>query len=135
VRRSLGFLSLWLPVLAYMGAIYLLSSTSDLRWARQVPDTLLHGTEFFVLAVLVARALNGGLLTPMAPAGYLWTFVLSAHYALLDELHQALVPERVSSVLDLLADLAGIDLALAAVFVLQRILAARRARGPWTASG
>jgi VanZ family protein len=122
-------------VLVYMGAIYALSSASDLHWARGVPDTLLHGTEFFVLAVLVARALNGGLLMPMPPAGYLWTFALSAHYALLDELHQALVPGRVSSVLDLLADLAGIDLALAAVFVLQRLLAARRSAGSEAATG
>lgn len=135
MRRSVGFLSLWLPVLAYMGVIYLFSSTSDLRWARRVPDALLHGTEFLVLAVLVARALNGGLLTPMPPGGYLWTFVLSAHYALLDELHQALVPERVASVLDLLADVAGIDLALALVFVLQRILAARWAQGSEAAPG
>jgi VanZ family protein len=129
VRRFLGFLSLWLPVLAYMGAIYYLSSVSDLDWTRRFPDALLHGAEFFVLGVLVARALNGGLLTPLPPAGYLWTFVLSAHYALLDELHQALVPQRVSSVLDLLADLAGIDLALAAVFLLQRFLAPRPIRG------
>jgi len=127
VRRSLEFLSLWVPVAAYMGAVYFLSSRSRLQWARSFPDVLLHGVEFFLLAVLVVRALNGGLLIPVNPRCYLWAFALSAHYALLDEMHQALVPGRVSSVIDLLSDLMGIDLALASVYLLQRLLASRRA--------
>lgn len=109
-----------------MVLIYFLSSQANITWARHYPDSLLHATEFFLLAVLVLRALNGGLLIPVPARCYLWTFVLSSHYALLDEIHQALVPARNASVLDLLADMVGIDLALAAVFILQQALESRR---------
>ena len=126
MRRPIEFANLWVPVAAYMGLIYFLSSRSSLRVARMVPDGILHGAEFFLLAVLVARAVSGGLLGPIPPRCYLWAFVLSAHYAVLDELHQLVVPGRVSSALDLLADMVGIDLALAAVFLLQRALSSRR---------
>lgn len=126
MRRLAGFLNLWVPVAAYMGLIYFMSSRGNVRLIQQVPDVLLHGGEFFLLAILVVRALNGGLLVPVVPRCYLWAFVLSAHYALLDELHQALVPGRVPSLLDLLADVMGIDLALAAIFLLQRSLGPRR---------
>lgn len=130
MRRFSEFLNLWLPVGAYMGVIYFFSSRSNLRMVREIPDSLLHASEFFLLAVLVVRALNGGLLLPMIPRCYLWAFVLAAHYALLDELHQALVPGRASSVLDLLADLVGIDLALAGVYVLQRFFVLGRSGAP-----
>ncbi|MCZ6779456.1 MAG: VanZ family protein [Acidobacteriota bacterium] len=126
MRRFLESLGLWLPLAFYVGLIYFLSSQSTIAWARYYPDSLLHGIEFFLLAALVLRALNGGLLIPVPPRCYLWTFVLSSHYALLDEIHQALVPGRVASVLDLMADMVGIDLALAAVFILQRALVSRR---------
>lgn len=126
MRRFSEFASLWLPVGVYMGVIYFFSAQSSVRLARMFPDSLLHGVEFFLLAVLVVRAVNGGLLVPMAPRCYLWAFALSTHYALLDELHQLLVPGRVSSALDLLADFIGIDLALAAIFLVQRFLHSRR---------
>lgn len=134
MRRLFDFASLWVPVAAYMGLIYFLSAQSDLMLPQRLPDGLLHGIEFFLLAVLVIRALNGGLLLPMVPRCYLWAFVLSSHYALLDELHQAMVPARASSLIDLLADLAGIDLALAAVYLLQRLLVPRRVAGAAAAS-
>jgi VanZ family protein len=126
VRRLHAFLNLWFPLAVYVGLIYFLSSRSRVEWARQFPDVLLHASEFFVLAVLVIRALNGGLLIPMLSRCYLWTFVLSSHYAMLDEIHQALVPGRVSSMIDFLSDTVGIDLALALVYALQRALARRR---------
>jgi VanZ family protein len=126
VRRPLAFLNLWFPLAVYVGFIYFLSSRSRIEWARQFPDVFLHAGEFFVLALLVIRALNGGLLIPMLSRCYLWTFVLCSHYAMLDEIHQALVPGRVSSMIDFLSDTVGIDLALALVYALQRALARRR---------
>lgn len=126
MRRFLAILGLWLPLLGYVALIYFFSSQSHLAWARYYPGSLLHALEFFLLAILVLRALNGGLLIPVPPRCYLWSFMLSSHYALLDEIHQALVPGRVASVFDLMADLVGIDVALAVVYTLQRVLATRR---------
>ncbi|MEE9217540.1 MAG: VanZ family protein [Acidobacteriota bacterium] len=122
-------MSLWLPLAVYVALIYVLSAQSRLVWADRFPDFLLHSVEFFLLTVLVIRALNGGLLIPIPARCYLWGFVLSSHYAMLDEIHQAFVTERISSMFDFMADLIGIDLALAAVFVLQRSLAPRRVQG------
>ncbi len=41
-----------------------------------------------------------------------WAFVLTLLYALTDEFHQAFVPERLPSILDLVTDAAGAALVL-----------------------
>jgi len=109
----------WLPVLLWMGAIFVLSAQSSLPRAPQEPLDLVlkklgHFGEYAILGVLLLRALAPR--TP--PLGRpsrrrrLAAMALAAVYALTDEVHQSLVPARGPSVFDV-----GIDILGAAVGV------------------
>jgi len=124
-----GPLSRWLPVVAWAGLVSLLSSDtfsgehtggfllpllrSLLAWAPPwAPDLahaavrkLAHVTEYAVLALLVARALDRPARTRDAVAA--GAFAFCAVHASLDEWHQAFVPSRVGSVADVLLDAFG----------------------------
>jgi len=103
----------WLPVLLYMGAIFLLSSIS-LRLPAEtnvpMPDKLAHTLEFAGLGYLCARAslLSFADRPPLRAA--LVGVLVAAAWGIADELHQAFVPERTADVLDLLADTVGASL-------------------------
>jgi VanZ family protein len=103
------------PVILWAALIYYLSSLPQLS---HIPmpyhlDKLAHAIVYGVLAVTAFRALyhqrrfealkrNAGMLALL--------FVLL--YGVADELHQQFVPGRVSSMLDLAADVAGAAIAL-----------------------
>jgi VanZ family protein len=100
----------WLPVVAWMGLIFLLSSQPSLPRA---PDDLLdvltkkgaHFGEYLLLAVLLSRAL-------VAANGMSWPILALAlgttvAYAISDELHQSFVPGRTPSPGDVGIDAVG----------------------------
>lgn len=126
--RAASPLSRWLPALAWMGLIFALSAQPNLPHApRPWLDTLLkkggHATAYGVLAWLYLRALRGSSARDRArPLAAL----LAAAYALTDELHQAFVPGRHPSPVDVLIDGAGALLAMA----LERWWARRPAAPP-----
>jgi VanZ family protein len=68
-----------------------------------------HLTEYAVLGLLVFRALD----EPERPRAVLWSIAICAAYAALDELHQAWVPNRTGSVLDVAIDASGAALGVA----------------------
>ena len=109
-------LSAWLPVVAWAGLIFALSSIPDLGTGLGGWDLLLrklaHAAEYAVLGALLLRALGREL--PAVVAGIA--------YAVSDEVHQAFVPGRDGAALDVLVDAAGV---LIGVYVVGR--AARRA--------
>ena len=105
---------LWGPVIAYMAVIFSLSAQSHPPVPGGIPDWILHGTEYFGFAVVVFRAVAGGLPGPVTPARVLATMLIVTAYAISDELHQLLVPYRTADVRDALADVAGASIALAA---------------------
>jgi VanZ family protein len=109
-------LSAWLPVVAWAGLIFALSSIPDLGTGLGGWDLLLrklaHAAEYAVLGALLLRALGREL--PAVLAG--------VAYAVTDEMHQAFVPGRQGAALDVLVDAAGV---LIGVYVVAR--AARRA--------
>jgi VanZ family protein len=94
-------LSAWLPVLAWAGLIFTLSSIPDLGTGLGTWDLVLrklaHAAEYAVLGVLLLRAVG----RPSAAFG------LATLYAATDEIHQAFVPGRQASPLDLAIDAAG----------------------------
>lgn len=90
-----------------MAVLFALSSRSDLGPAgRVVPDTLSHGTVYLILAVLLCRALAGGL-RPLRPGPALFAALLATAYGVSDEFHQSFVPGRDASAADVLKDMGG----------------------------
>jgi VanZ family protein len=102
-RRQWQWLSLWLPVIAWMGLIFFLSAQSTLPHTKShLADLVLssgaHVFVFGVLAVLWARALGS------RPHTWLLALALTLLYALSDEFHQSFVPGRTPDPVDLLCD-------------------------------
>jgi len=115
VRRALR---LWLPVVAWAGLIFSLSSVPDLGTGLGGWDLLLrkiaHAAEYAILGALLARALG----RPWA------AFVVGVAYAISDEVHQSFVPGRAGAPLDVAIDTVGVA---AGVLLWTRVLARRPA--------
>jgi VanZ family protein len=104
------------PLIACAGIIFVLSSLSQVS---RIPlphhlDKLAHAVVYAVLAITARRAFSH-------QAGSAWlkrhasilAVVFSLVYGVTDEFHQQFVPGRVSSLLDLVADVAGAAVAVA----------------------
>jgi hypothetical protein len=120
----------WLPLLAWLALIYWLSDQPKLPHPMRsmgisdyVFDYTAHAATFGILVTLIWRVL--------AVAPTLWPArwqaraieaagLITALYAVSDEMHQRFVPGRWPSVRDWLADVAGILLALVALKLWQR---------------
>jgi VanZ family protein len=119
---------LWGPVVAYMAAIFHLSSQSSPPTPGGLPDTLAHAIEYFGLGVVVFRAVAGGLGARVTPARAMTTMIIAVAYAVSDEVHQLFVPDRTADARDLLADAAGASVALIACWA-WNIIATSNRRG------
>jgi VanZ family protein len=93
---------LWLPVAAWAALIFALSSIPDLGTGLGGWDLVLrklaHAAEYAVLGALLVRATGRLALS----------IVLGTLYAVSDEAHQAFVPGRTGSVLDVGLDAVGV---------------------------
>ncbi|MBM3251404.1 MAG: VanZ family protein [Candidatus Omnitrophica bacterium] len=102
---------LWLPVIIWCALIFFLSSIPDLgtglgRWDF-ILRKIAHMAEYFILALLIYRALKGSSnLTGFSLIA--WTFIFSFLYAVSDEVHQFFVYGRSCEARDVLIDAAGI---------------------------
>ena len=134
-----SFLKYWLPVLLWMGVVFSFSgdSSSFQHSSRVVRPILLwlfphlsdeaihaavllvrkcaHVTEYGILGWLLWRALRRPARNDPRP--WAWpvagcALLLAALYAATDEFHQAFVPTREASVVDVLIDAAGAALGL-----------------------
>lgn len=128
-RRPL--LLVWAPVVGWAGLIFFLSSRENLHFAPQplldfVVRKLGHMGVFGILALLLRRAFGWGS-GGGRPGAWVsrwaarWAFVVTALYAASDELHQAFVPTRGPSVLDVGIDCLGAVIALVAVAALAAV--------------
>lgn len=101
---------MWLPVAAYYGVIFYLSSQEHLPEFSNWPyfDKFAHFAEFLILGFLVARAIvwyryfYGFSHHPRILA---LTFIMAL--GILDEFHQSFVPGREISSIDFLCDMLG----------------------------
>ena len=110
-------LRLWLPVVAWAGLIFVLSSVPNLGTGLGGWDLVLrkiaHAGEFAVLGALLLRATGRPGLA----------VVLGVLYAVSDEVHQEFVPTRMGSPLDVAIDAVGVALG---VLLWQRVVQMRR---------
>jgi VanZ family protein len=114
------YLYYWLPVLLWMGLIFVLSSRSNLP---SLPNKTIdftikkagHLTEYGVLTFLLWRAISKerGSFAPLPFGG---AFVFSLLYAASDEFHQTFVPGRGASLTDIGFDALGMLLALCLIW-------------------
>lgn len=109
-----------------MAAIYYLSAQSSPPAPGGVPDYILHGVAYAGLAVVIFRALGGGLPARMTRARALMTLLMTVAYGVSDELHQLFVPLRTADIRDVGWDLVGALLGLFACWAWHII----SARGP-----
>ena len=121
-------LRLWAPVAAYMALLFALSSREHIVSMPSNWDKVVHTAAYFVLGALALRACHDDL-RRLALRPAIGAVVLTAGYALIDELQQSRVAGRHASVLDWLADLLGAALAVACV----GLLSALRTRSARTA--
>ena len=99
-------LSLWGPVVLYMAAIFYASGLTE----PPVPagtDKSLHGLAYLGLALVVVRAVAGGLPRRIELRTATIAILMTVAYAATDEVHQTFVPGRHADVYDLLADAGG----------------------------
>src|ERR1700750_308480 len=99
----------WLPAVAYMGLIWLLSSQPLRISLNAFPfkDKGAHMLEYSMLGGLAARAVFGTWPAIGLLRASLSGFALAVGWGFLDELHQAFVPSRNADSIDLAADAAG----------------------------
>lgn len=112
VRGALRALWIWGPLVGYYALIFYVSGLSQVPWASNYPDYLEHALEYLGLSILTARALNGGLRSPFSTRTLAAAFMLCLAYAILDEIHQKFVPDRLADVRDVLSDAVGAGLGL-----------------------
>jgi VanZ family protein len=125
-------LALWGPVLAWMAAIFYVSSVNT--WTVGEGPPLYHVMrkaghifEYAVLALLAGRALAGTwhrhhqhmLTRPMLVRVWWAGVALCAVYALTDEVHQAFVPRREFHLTDILIDTLSATAALGIWYIVR----------------
>ena len=133
-----SFLKYWLPVLIWLGFIFVGSTDAFsaeqtsrfliplLRWLK--PDISLealaqihfllrrlgHVTEYAILAMLFWRALRRGTNLQMKMSIlFIVVWLLCGIFAASDEFHQSFVPSRTASPIDVLIDICGAFVGLA----------------------
>lgn len=98
---------LWAPVVVYMVAIFIGSSISEPPPIPGGTDKPLHSSVYFGLAVVVVRAVAGGLPRRIRAGAAAMAILITVGYGVTDEFHQLFVPGRSADVYDVLADAIG----------------------------
>lgn len=114
----------FVPAAIYMTAIFFVSSIPGEKITVQFDDRVAHFIEYFVLGLVLsfaAASVRGG--TGRVASIAILAFV--AAFALTDEFHQSLVPDRDASAKDWMFDMLG---ATAALLVVRRFGGTREAQ-------
>ena len=108
-----SFVSYWLPVLLYLTVILIVSAQPQLqppiRFSNS--DKFYHVGEYLVLGLLLVRALRYSAFPRSPLAASVAAIAIGVLFGIGDEMFQATVPGRESSMLDAAADAIGLSLA------------------------
>ncbi len=110
------WLWLWGPVALYMIVIFAESSLEAAPLPSGLNDKVAHALGFALLGALLARAMASGFPLPLTVERAGSSMVIGVAYGLTDEIHQRFVPGRSSSMGDLIADAAGVVVAVGLVW-------------------
>lgn len=107
---STGEITDWIAVAAWMGMIFILSSIPGLatdfsHTTNLILRKLAHITEYTFLAVLVYRAVSRRL--TISTTANIVVLIIVLLYAMTDEIHQVLVPNRTGTGVDVIIDAIG----------------------------
>lgn len=104
----------WLPVFAYVGAIFALSTIrgGGTSWLFPNMDKVMHLLEYSLFGLLLGRAVRFTLSGSRRWVASAATIGLGAAVGALDEFYQSFVPTRTSSAADWATDVAAIGLAV-----------------------
>ena len=108
---------LWMPVAIYMAGIFYFSSLPGTQLTIELPDKPIHMFLYSFMALLVVRALSGGLPARISSAVAGGALVVTVVYGVTDEFHQSFVPGRSADLQDLYADIAGAALGVSVCWV------------------
>lgn len=101
------FLSLWLPVIAYMAAIFYMSSLSSPPTPDEVSDKTLHFVAYGGLTLVVLRAVAGGRWAGVTLRALVICWLITTAYGFTDEFHQRYTEGRTPDFADVGADALG----------------------------
>jgi thioredoxin 1 len=111
----------WLPPAVWAGIILVGTSLPKVPGPNVVGlDKVSHLLAYGILGVLMMRGFRYCQCWSFARAAA-WTLVIGGLYGAFDELHQSWIPGRSTDVLDFAADLAGLLLAVAAIWTWDRL--------------
>lgn len=103
-----GILSLWAPVIAYMAALFFVSSLSSIPSPPGgLTDKHEHFSAYAILSALTLRALAQGGWRAVTLRTVVGAIFVSSAYGVTDEFHQRFVPGREYDILDMEADAIG----------------------------
>lgn len=109
-RRRGRLISLWLPVPAYIGLVFLMSAFTVPAAPFGTSDKVLHMLEYAGLGFIVCRAVVGWFPLAPRPASVVVATLFSIACGAIDEWIQSFAPLRTSDLADLAADALGAPL-------------------------
>jgi VanZ family protein len=97
---------LWVPVVVYMAVIFAASQMTSPPMPGGA-DKPWHTVGYLGLAVVVVRAVAGGLPRRIGAGTMMTSMIIVVLYGVSDEVHQMFVPGRTAAIDDVLADTIG----------------------------
>lgn len=108
------------PIIIYAGLIFVGSSISTIP--EELPDfdymdKLIHVGEYYIFGILLCRSAFKWNFDYKSMTFIAIIFSIGAFYALSDEIHQLYVPGRDGNIYDWFADILGLAVGLATVYI------------------
>ncbi len=101
-------ISLWLPVAAWMVAIWYGAGIPQMPGpVASISDTILHGSAYTGMVILLVRALSGGRTRAITPHVLVLALAISTLHGLSVEFEQMFLPPRVAEWRDVGNDVVG----------------------------
>lgn len=140
-----GFGKYWVPVLVWMGLIFVLSTDlgsarrtsrfigpllrwvwpavteEQIGWTKMAVRKTGHVTGYAILGILCLRGVRRGIfVSDWRRRAALAAWLIASLYAVTDEFHQSMVPTRMASAADVALDSVGAAMGIAVVWMIGR---------------